>query len=101
MIMNQSPKKVVETDEFYLSDTIIGGSTITALDVHIYLGTTDVTYNCMTGNTQEYIRNSYITNTIKNLKGGNVYILVARVTVDGEVVTRKCKIIVQKESDLQ
>lgn len=101
MNMNQSPKHVVDTDEFYLVDTILGGTTITAVDVHIYLGSTDKTYECTTGNTQEFIRNTYTTNTIYNLRGGNTYILVARITIDGEVVTRKCKIIVQKESDLQ
>lgn len=98
--MNQSPKRAVETDSFFLVDTILGGTTITNVESYIYLGSTDKGFTCLSG-TPTYIKNTYTTPTIANLKGGNTYIYVARVTVDGEVITRKCKIIVQKESDLQ
>jgi len=98
--MNQSPKNCVSTDSFYLVDTILGGSTITNVDSYLYLGSTDKTAEYLSGSA-EYIKNSYTTPTISGLKGGNVYVYIARVTVDGEVVTRKCKLIVQKESDLR
>lgn len=95
-----SPLKAVETDSFTITDTITGGTTISALDVRMYLGNTDKTYTTMLGSSQTYAGNSYTTNVIKNLKGGNIYVMSARVTIDGEVVTRKCEIRVQKESEI-
>lgn len=92
--------KVCEKDEFTVKDIIAGGSTISDLESRIFLGNTDKTYTCMLGSTQSYSGNSYETNTIKNLKGGNTYVLSNRVTIDGEVKTRKCEIRVHKESDL-
>lgn len=93
--------EVVETDEFSVSDTILGGDTISALECRLYLGTSDKTYTCMTGNTQTFADTSYTTNKIKNLKGGNIYVLACRVTIDGKVKTRKREIHVQKESYLR
>lgn len=93
-------KKVCEKDEFTITDVIPGGSIISDLECRIYLGNTDKTYTCMLGSSQSYTGNSYETNTIKNLKGGNTYVLSCRVSVDGEVKTRKCEIRVHKESDL-
>jgi len=93
-------KKVVEIDEFVVQDTILGGGQITSLECRLYLGSTDKTYSCMTGSSQSYSGNSYQTNLIKNLKGGNIYVLACRVSIDGDVKTRKCEIRVQKESDL-
>lgn len=100
MIMNQSPKYAVDTDKFFLVDTILGTTDITNIVFRLYRGSTDVSYNCLTGEAS-YIRNTYVTPYIQNLKGGNTYMFIARVTIGGEVKTRKCKIIVQKESDLQ
>lgn len=95
-----SPMKVVETDQFTVSDSIVGGTTISALEARLYLGNTDKTYTTMTGSSQSFTGNRYVTNMIQNLKGGNTYILSCRVTVDGEVKTRKLEIRVQKEGDL-
>lgn len=98
--MKDSPIVVSENDEFHIFDTIIGGVEITALDSHIYLGNTDKTYQCFIDNDQSYDENSYTTNKIGNLKGGNTYVLSSRVTIDGQVKTRKCEIQVQKESKI-
>lgn len=95
-----SPLKVSENDQFQITDTIIGGTTITAITVKAYLGNTDKTSSIMPGSEQSYTGNRYSTNKIQSLVGGNTYIVAARVTVDGEVKTRKCEIRVQKESDL-
>jgi hypothetical protein len=98
--MSFSPLKVSENDQFAVSDSINGGTTISALDVKIYLGNTDKTSLLMTTGTQSYTGNSYVTKILSALKGGNIYVLAARVTVDGDVITRKCEIRVQKESEL-
>lgn len=95
-----SPLSVVANDQFQITDTIAGGTTISALDVHIYLGNTDKTSTLMPGSEQSYSGNRYSTDKIQSLVGGNIYVLAARVTIDGEVKTRKCEIRVQKESDL-
>ena len=100
MKMNDSPKNVVETDKFILVDSIIGGTTISDVVCRIYRGSTDMSYQCLTGHV-EYIRNNYVSPLIQNLKGGNTYMFIARVMIDGDVKTRKCKIIVQKETVLQ
>jgi hypothetical protein len=96
-----SPLKVSENDQFVISDTIVGGTTISALDVKIYLGNTDKTSTILSTGTQAFSGNLYSTKTLSTLKGGNQYVLAARVTVDGQVITRKCEVRVQKESDLQ
>lgn len=96
--MKESPLTVSENDAFYVSDTIIGGVEITDLDCHIYLGNTDKSFECFVGNEQSYSDNRYTTNKIQNLKGNNIYVLSARVTIDGQVKTRKCEIHVIKES---
>ena len=93
-------REVVETDEFFVTDTILGGNEITDVESRIYLGTSDKTYTNMLGTGQTYADTTYTTNKIKGLKGGNIYVLISRVTIDGKVKTRKCEIHVQKESSL-
>jgi len=96
------PKRhVVEHDDFTITDTIVGGIIVESLDCRLYLGNTDKTYACMLGSTQTYTENTYTTNRIKNLKGGNTYLLVARVTIDGIIKVRKCEIQVEKEYELR
>lgn len=94
-----SPLKVVSSDQFSISDSIIGGTTISALTVKVYLGNTDKTADVM-GTGQTYAGNAYTTNKLQTLVGGNTYVLSAKVTIDGEIKTRKCEIRVQKESEL-
>lgn len=98
--MWMTKREVVETDEFYVTDTILGGNEITDVESRIYLGTSDKTYTNMLGTGQTYADTTYTTNKIKGLKGGNIYVLISRVTIDGKVKTRKCEIHVQKESSL-
>lgn len=89
-------KYVSENDEFTVSDTIIGGVEITNLDCHLYLGSTEDLFRM--DSTQTYSSNKYTTGKISGLKGNNVYVLSCRVTIDGQIKTRKCEIHVQKES---
>jgi len=93
-------KNIVETDSFTITDTIIGGSLITNVSSYIYHGSVDEGYLYLSGSVA-INKNTYITPTISGLVGGNTYLYVARVTVDGEIISRKFKIVVQKESDLQ
>jgi hypothetical protein len=96
--MSFSPLLVVETDQFSVTDTIIGGTTISAVTTKLYLGNTDKSALLTTG--ASYSGNSYTTAKIVGVVGGNIYVLSSRVTIDGEVKTRKCEIRVQKESEL-
>jgi len=104
--MRQSPMTVSEHDEFYITDEIIGGLNITSVDTHLYLGATDkaseyiadVEVGMSTQSGSSGSLNRYSTGKISGLKGGNVYILSARVTIDGQVKTRKCEIRVNKEN---
>lgn len=95
-----SPLSVSENDQFQITDTIAAGTTISALTVKVYLGNTDKTSTIMPGSEQSYSGNRFSTNKIQSLSGSNTYIVAARVTIDGQVITRKCEIRVQKESDL-
>lgn len=91
-------KRVVsENDEFTITDEVIGGVEITSLDVHLFLGSTDKTFANVSG-TNVYSGNRYTTGTISGLRGGNTYVLSARVTIDGQIKTKKCEIHVMKES---
>ena len=96
-----SPLAVSENDQFQLTDTIVAGTTISALTIKVYLGNTDKTATIMPGSEQSYSGNRYTTKKIQSLVGGNTYVVASRVTIDGQVITRKCEIRVQKESDLE
>jgi hypothetical protein len=97
-----SPMTKCASDEFTITDTLVGGRAITAATSAIYLGSTDKTSDCMTGSaTFTSNSNVYITPTIKSMKGGNTYVVATVVTIDGVKTTRKFEIRVQKSSDLQ
>jgi hypothetical protein len=98
--MEISPIAACASDAFPITDTLNAGTTITAMSVKIYLGSTDVTAVNMTTGSESYSGNVYTTKIINVLRGGNSYILAAKITIDGVVTTRKCEIRVQKDSDI-
>jgi hypothetical protein len=93
--MSFSPISCVEGCIFSLTDTIEGGSTITHEDNYIFLGSALKNDDLLSG-TVSFSGNQYTTATIEDLVGGNIYVFAAIVTIDGEVVVRKCEIICQK-----
>ena len=95
-----SPLACCAGDNFPITDTLTGGTTISALSVKIYLGSTDKTSTNMSTGSQSYSGNVYTTKNISALLGGNVYVLAATVTIDGVTTTRKCEIRVQKDSEV-
>lgn len=97
----ESPRMHAASDEFTITDTLVGGTTITAISSKIYLNGTDVTATNMPAGSGSYSGNSYVTPVIKLLKGGNVYVVATVVTIDGIKVTRKVELRVQKDGDLQ
>ena len=98
--MPNSPLNCCAGDTFPVTDTIPGGTTISAVTTKIYLGTVDKTATNMPSGSATNSGNVYTTKPITLLLGGNTYILTSNVTVDGIVTTRKCEIRVQKDSDL-
>jgi len=99
--LTQSPLAKCEGDEFTITDTLVGGTTISAIASKIYLGSTDKTTENMPTGSGSYSGNVYTTPTIKLLKGGNDYVIATLVTIDGVKTTRKCVINAQKNSQLQ
>ena len=95
-----SPLACCASDAFPITDTLSAGTTISALSVKLYLGSTDKTSESMPTGTQSYSGNVYTTKILSALKGGNTYVLAATVTIDGVSTTRKCEIRVAKDSDL-
>jgi hypothetical protein len=94
-----SPVAACASDIFSITDTLSAGSTITAMSVKIYLGSTDKTTALMTTGSESYSANVYTTKYISGMQGGNEYVLAAAITIDGVKTTRKCKIRVQKDSE--
>lgn len=99
--MADSPRGVSASDEFTITDTLVGGTTISAISSKVYLNGTDVTSTNMPSGSGSYSGNAYTTPVIKALKGNNVYIVATVVTIDGIKITRKCELRVQKDGDLQ
>ena len=97
--ISASPISCCASDSFTVSDTLAGGTTISAVSTKIYLGTVDKSSTNLSGSASNS-GNTYITKTISGLLGGNTYILASAVTIDGITTTRKCEIRVQKDSDL-
>ena len=94
-----SPLYCCASDNFPITDTLTGGTTITAMTAKTYLGSTDTTATNMSTGSQSFAGNVYTTKNISALKGGNTYVLAVAVTVDGIVTTRKCEIRVQKDAE--
>lgn len=100
IMMNISPVQCCASDIFAITDTLSAGSTISAMSVKIYLGSTDKTSTLMTTGSESFAANVYTTKNISGLSGGNTYMLAAAITIDGIKTTRKCEIRCQKDSEV-
>lgn len=100
VLMPISPVQCCASDVFPITDTLSAGSTISAMSVKIYLGSTDKTSTLMTTGSESFSANVYTTKNISGLSGGNTYMLAAKITIDGVVTTRKCEIRCQKDSEV-
>ena len=78
-----SPLSCCAGDTFPITDTIPGGTTITAVTTKIYLGTVDKSATNMPSGSASNSGNVYTTKPITLLLGGNTYVLTSNVTVDG------------------
>lgn len=100
--VNESPITVVEGAEPVYTITVDGVTSIAASPTaKIYKAGTDVTSTNMPTGSASASGNIITLPTIKNLVGGNVYVVVATFTGDGVKDIRKIMLIVQKPGDEQ
>ena len=97
--VKESPVTVSASDEPVFAITYTGATTITSPTAAIYLSGNDspCTSTNMSG-ASVATGNVVSTPVIKNLKGGNTYIVVITATVDGVKMARKIELRVQKDS---
>ena len=100
----ESPISLTEGDKPTYSIVLSGATTIASATVEIYKngsGSNIATTLSMTSGNFSYGVGSLTTPTFQNFVGGNKYVAVITVTVDGVVEVRKIQFNVQKAKDLQ
>ena len=103
VFVKESPVDVCASDEPVYAFTFVGAITIIDPSAAIYINGNDspTTGINMPVGSATAVGNVVATPVIKALKGGNVYVLVIKATVDGVKTVRKCELRVQKDSALQ
>lgn len=98
----ESPIDICASEEPVYAFTFVGAVVLSSPAAEIYINGNDtaVTSLNMPVGTASAAGNVVVTPVIKNLKGGNTYIVTVSATVDGIKTTRKLELRVQKDSSL-
>jgi hypothetical protein len=97
---NESPIDVSASAEPVYAFEFVGATTVTTPTAKIYIngGDSDMTATNMPTGSASASGNVVVTPIIKNLKGGNFYVVEVTATVDGVKEARKLELRVQKPS---
>lgn len=102
--INESPVDLTEGDQPTYSITFDDATTVASGSLAIYKngsGSDISVTNSMTNGSFAYSGNVVTLPTLKNLVGGNRYVVAITITVDSVVEVRKLELVVQKKKDLQ